>query len=140
MDDGVDILDGPVRQARRAGAEPSLPVIANPKATTPTRTPPLRSLLIVGLTLDGRGFRPSDWSERLAGAMSAFRPAGPNPGIAAFIGYSPHCVPRTVGGHKCVLVNEALRGIEVLAWDFVMNFARDNQLEVRDVTLLPPPK
>jgi hypothetical protein len=93
-----------------------------------------REYLICGVTRDGKAFRPSDWSERLAGAMSAFRPAGAAAGIAAFIGYSPYCVPRTVDGHKCVLVNEALRGIEVLAWDFVMNFARDNELEVRDVT------
>jgi Protein of unknown function (DUF3579) len=93
-----------------------------------------RQFLIVGKTLDGKVFRPSDWSERLAGAMSAFRPAGSALGMAAFIGYSPYCVPRTVDGQKCVLVNEALRGIEVLAWDFVMHFARDNLLEVRDVT------
>jgi Protein of unknown function (DUF3579) len=97
-------------------------------------SPRLRQVLIVGVTMDGKTFRPSDWSERLAGAMSAFRPAGAQGGIAAFIGYSPYCVPRTVDGHKCVLVNEALRGIELMAWDFVMNFAHDNELEVRDVT------
>jgi hypothetical protein len=96
--------------------------------------PGLRQLLIVGITRDGKPFRPSDWSERLAGAMSAFRPGGGQGGIASFIGYSPYCVPRSVGGHKCVLVNEALRGVELMAWDFVMNFARDNELEVRDVT------
>ena len=95
--------------------------------------PKKRELLIVGVTKDGNPFRPSDWSERLAGAMSAFRPTGTQGGLASFIGYSPYCVPRTVGGHKCVLVNEALRGIEVLAWDFVMHFARDNELEIRDV-------
>ena len=91
-----------------------------------------KELLIVGVTRDGKPFRPSDWSERLAGVMSAFRPTGAHSGIAAFIGYSPYCVPRTVDGVKCVLVNEALRDIEVMAWDFVMNFARDNELEVRD--------
>jgi hypothetical protein len=46
------------------------------------------------------------------------------------IGYSPYCVPRVVDGVKCVIVNEALRGIEPMAWDFVMNFARDNDLQV----------
>lgn len=140
MDDVVDILDEPVRYAPSAGAARSLPAMPNSNTTSLPRTPKLRSLLIVGLTLDGKVFRPSDWSERLAGAMSAFRPPGSNPGIASFIGYSPYCVPRTVDGHKCVLVNEALRGIEVLAWDFVMNFARENQLEVRDVTPLTQPQ
>jgi hypothetical protein len=29
-----------------------------------------------------------------------------------------------------VIVNEALKDIEPMAWDFVMNFARDNGLKV----------
>ena len=47
---------------------------------------------------------------------------------AAFIGYSPYCVPRIIDGVKCVVVNEKLRELEPMAWDFVMNFARDNDL------------
>ena len=92
-----------------------------------------RLVFIQGLTLEGRNFRPSDWAERLAGAMSSFRPGGSAGGIGAFIGYSPYCVPRIIGGVKGVLVNEALRGIEPMAWDFVMNFARDNHLKVVDL-------
>ena len=89
-----------------------------------------RVYTIQGVTREGAPFRPSDWAERLAGAMSCFRPEGVQGGIGAFIGYSPYCVPRLIGGVKCVIVNEALRGIEPMAWDFVMNFARDNQLRV----------
>ena len=89
-----------------------------------------RQFYIQGITADGRAFRPSDWAERLAGAMSSFRPGGSASGIAAYIGYSPYCVPQVVDGVKCVLVNEALRDIEPMAWDFVMNFARDNGLKV----------
>lgn len=96
-------------------------------------TPP-RQFCIQGLTLEGRTFRPSDWAERLAGAMSCFRPAGASAsGIAAYIGYSPYCVPQVVEGVKCVIVSEALQGIEPMAWDFVMNFARDNQLRVAEI-------
>ena len=81
------------------------------------------------MTREGKPFRPSDWAERLAGAMSCFRPdSGGGPG--AFIGYSPYCVPRIVANVKGVLVNEALRELEPMAWDFVMNFARDNALVV----------
>jgi Protein of unknown function (DUF3579) len=94
--------------------------------------PKPRQLLIRGITKDGGTFRPSDWSERLAGAMACFRPEGAAGGIASFIGYSPLCVPRSVEGVKCVLVSEALRGVEPMAWDFVMNFARDNELEVAE--------
>ena len=50
----------------------------------------------------------------------------------SFIGYSPYCVPRFVGGVKGVLVNPKLRELEPMAWDFVMNFARDNDLVVID--------
>jgi len=93
-----------------------------------------RQVYIQGLTRDGQAFRPSDWSERLAGAMSSFRPGGVRGGVAAHIGYSPYCVPRVVAGVKCVLVSEALKDIEPMAWDFVMNFARDNELSLVDAS------
>jgi hypothetical protein len=93
-----------------------------------------RRLFIRGITSQGQIFRPSDWAERLAGAMSSFRPAGSVGGIAAYIGYSPYCVPQLIEGVKCVLVSEALRDVEPMAWDFVMNFARDNELSVVDAS------
>ena len=96
-----------------------------------------RQFFIQGTTREGKTFRPSDWAERLAGAMSGFRPEGVQSGIGAFSGYSPYCVPRVINGVKCVIVNEALRGIEPMAWDFVMNFARDNDLEVAEACLVP---
>ena len=99
--------------------------------------PKPRELFIQGLTLDGRTFRPSDWAERLAGAMSSFRPGGVHGGIGAFIGYSPYCVPRVINGIKCVIVSEALKDIEPMAWDFVMNFARDNELQLTEACLIP---
>jgi hypothetical protein len=92
---------------------------------------------IQGVTLDGQPFRPSDWAERLAGAMSCFRPDGVHGGIGSFIGYSPLCVPRVINGVKCVIVSEALRAVEPMAWDFVMNFARDNQLVLTEACLIP---
>lgn len=98
-----------------------------------------REVFIQGITKSGRAFRPSDWAERLAGAMSSFRPGGVPPGSRAHIGYSPYCVPRVIDGVKCVIVNEALRDIEPMAWDFVMNFARDNELQVFEACLLPEP-
>jgi hypothetical protein len=102
-----------------------------PQPLLMTATSP-RRLLILGTTLQGRSFRPSDWAERLAGAMSSFRPGGAAAGRGGPIGYSPYCVPQVVQGVKAVLVNEALRDIEPMAWDFVMNFARDNELQVVD--------
>lgn len=93
---------------------------------------------IQGVTLEGHVFRPSDWSERLAGAMSSFRPGGAR--AHRGMGYSPYCVPRVINGVKCVIVNDKLRGIEPMAWDFVMNFARDNRLQVVHACLVEPAK
>ena len=93
-----------------------------------------RQFHIHGVTLDGRRFRPSDWAERLAGAMSSFRPGGSAAGPGAHIGYSPLCFPHSLDGDRGVLVSDALRDIEPMAWDFVMNFARDNGLKVTEVT------
>ena len=96
-------------------------------------------VFIQGVTHDGKTFRPSDWAERLAGAMSCFRPEGSAGGRGAFIGYSPYCVPRFVGGIKGVIVSAALRDLEPMAWDFVMNFARDNALVVVEDPQLAAP-
>jgi len=122
----------PAAERRLLWAEPPEWLPLRPEPARMTATKP-RKMFIQGLTLDGRTFRPSDWAERLAGAMSSFRPEGVRGGIGAFIGYSPYCVPRVVDEVKCVRVDEALREIEPMAWDFVMNFARDNQLRVREV-------
>ena len=109
----------------------------NSAPTEPMSSPTPREFFIQGITPDGKTFRPSDWAERLAGAMSCFRPDGVHGGIGAFIGYSPYCVPRVINGVKCVIVNEALKGIEPMAWDFVMSFARDNQLQLTEACLMP---
>ncbi len=87
-----------------------------------------KEVFILGLTQDGRTFRPSDWAERLAGVMSSFRPGGAQPG--SHLSYSPWCIPTVIDGVKCVIVNSELRGHEPMAWDFVMNFAKDNELQV----------
>ena len=117
------------------GSVPERPT--SPCMTVLPRPAKPRQFFIQGITKDGRTFRPSDWAERLASAMSCFRPEGSVGGIGAFIGYSPYCVPTVVGGVKCVIVNEALCGIEPMAWDFVMNFARDNELQLGEVCVLP---
>ena len=96
-----------------------------------------REVFIQGITIQGRVFRPSDWAERLAGVMSSFRPGGVQPG--SHLSYSPWCVPTTIDGVKCVVVHSDLREAEPMAWDFCMNFAKDNELQVIEACLLPDP-
>ena len=100
-------------------------------------SPTAKEVFIQGVTSDGRTFRPSDWAERLAGVLSSFRPGGAHPG--SHLSYSPWCVPTTINGIKCVIVNSELREHEVMAWDFALNFARDYGLQVVEACLLPDP-
>ena len=87
-----------------------------------------KQIYILGVTKAGKPFRPSDWAERLAGVMSQFRPGGPQPG--SHLGYSPWCIPTSFGDVKCIIVHRDMRDYDVMAWDFCVNFARDNDLQV----------
>ncbi len=98
-------------------------------------SPSTKEVFIQGVTHDGKTFRPSDWAERLAGVMSQFRPGGSRPG--SHLSYSPWCIPTTLNGVKCVVVHRDLQNHEPMAWDFVINFARDNNLQVAEACLLP---
>lgn len=67
--------------------------------------------------------------------MCSFRPGGPQPG--SHLSYSPWCVPTIINGIKCVVVRHELKEADVMAWDFVMHFARDNGLQVVEACLVP---
>jgi hypothetical protein len=74
-------------------------------------------------------------ADRLCGVMSQFRPRGAQSG--SHLTYSPWCVPAVISGVKGVVVNAELREAEPLAWDFVINFAKDNHLQMADACLIP---
>ncbi|MDB5762378.1 MAG: hypothetical protein JWQ21_1373 [Herminiimonas sp.] len=99
---------------------------------------PAREFFIQGITSDGKQFRPSDWAERLCGVMSCFRSEGSG-GPNAHLQYSPYVRPTLLGGIKSVVVNEDLREIEPLAYHFVVDFAKDNDLQIVAACLLPEP-
>lgn len=80
--------------------------------------------VIKGLTEQGKPFRPSDWAERLCGVMSAF-------GSDGRMQYSPYVFPIDSAGLKCVVVDTRLEDIEPMAYRFLVNFARDNTLQIR---------
>ena len=103
-----------------------------------SRNTTAREFFILGVTNDGKQFRPSDWAERLCGVMSCFRPEGSG-GPNAHLKYSPYVRPILLNGVKSVVVHEDLRRIEPLAYHFVLDFAKDNNLQVADACLLPEP-
>jgi hypothetical protein len=90
-----------------------------------TSAAPANEFFIQGITSDGRAFRPSDWAERLCGVMSAF-------GGDHRMQYSPFVHPVTANGVRCVVVDVRLEQIEPMAYRFLLSFAKDNELQVRD--------
>jgi hypothetical protein len=86
---------------------------------------------IQGITSTGKKFRPSDWSERLAGVMACFGP-GARKGPNAYMQYSLYVRPTMIGDLNCVILDSRLRDIEPMAFDFVLNFAKDNDLVVTE--------
>jgi hypothetical protein len=90
---------------------------------------------IQGITKSGKKFRPSDWSERLCGVMSGFGPKAKGPN--AYMQYSIYVRPTIIGDVKAVILDARLRDIEPMAFDFVLNFASDNDLVVSEACELP---
>ena len=80
-------------------------------------------LIIKGLTLDGQQFRPSDWSDRLCGVMSAF-------GTDEQLRYSPLVTPALRDGLRCVIVRRELAELEPRLFKFFLSFAVGNDLQI----------
>jgi len=83
-------------------------------------------VVIWGITLAGRKFRPSDWSDRLAGLTSAF-------GDDHKLSYSPFVRPISVGSAKAVIVAHELEALEPRLFRFFLGFAHDNELQIERV-------
>lgn len=87
----------------------------------------IESFIIIGVTREGKTFRPSDWADRLCGIMSAF-------GADNRMMYSPYVRPGcTLKGEKTVVVDARLYDIEPLAFKFMVNFANDNNLKMEPI-------
>jgi Protein of unknown function (DUF3579) len=80
-------------------------------------------LVIKGLTREGQQFRPSDWSDRLCGVMSAF-------GADEQLRYSPLVQPALREGLRCVIVKKELAGLEPRLFKFFLSFAVENDLQI----------
>jgi hypothetical protein len=82
---------------------------------------------IAGVTGDGKPFRPGDWADRLAGVITLFvKEKRPSSGVAA----TWLAVPFVQGGVRCLSVSPQLAQVCPEAFDFLMRFARDNELVV----------
>lgn len=82
-----------------------------------------KKVIIRGLTLDGGKFRPSDWAERLCGAVASY---GPGRRII----FHPSVRLATLEGVKCVVIDADLEQKDEMLFDFLLDFAKDNHLQI----------
>ena len=96
-------------------------------ALSDRRGPPMElaglDVVIWGITAAGKPFRPSDWTDRIAGLTSAF-------GEDRKLVYSPLVLPVMVDGARAVIVGHELEAIEPRLFRFLLSFAQDNELQV----------
>ena len=94
--------------------------------------------IIFGVTSTGEKFRPSDWIERFCGVMApydtTYESSGERVNIQKGMGYSDLVFPTTHNGERVVMALERLNDIEPLAWEFVLNFIKENNLKTDKIS------
>lgn len=85
--------------------------------------PKAKTIIIEGVTEQGKPFRPSDWAERMSGSMASFENRR--------IRYSPLLQPSiNTDGYKCVLLDPKLKETSPQVYKAIMDFARQNNLKI----------
>lgn len=79
-------------------------------------------IVIEGVTPEGEAFRPSDWAERVSGSLSTFRNHR--------IYYSPLLRPSIQNENKCVVLDKSLKDKNPALYDYILDFARKNNLKI----------
>lgn len=82
-----------------------------------------KKIIIEGVTTKGNTFRPSDWAERMSGAMASFKNSR--------IHYSPLLQPSVNHeGYKCVLLDPKLKESSPEIYQAILDFAKTNHLKI----------
>ena len=81
-------------------------------------------LVIEGIREDGSRFRPSDWIERISATLATF---GPDHRLR----YARGVQPKVINGQKCLVVDDLLREEDPAAYEYVLAFAKANQLRMK---------
>ncbi len=79
-------------------------------------------IVIEGITEDGVSFRPSDWAERMSGALSTFKNHR--------IFYSPLLRPSIQNEHTCLVLDPSLKDSHPALYEHILEFARKNKLKI----------
>ena len=84
-----------------------------------------KKIVIEGVTSQGKTFRPSDWAERMSETMATFKNSR--------IYYSPILQPSVNhDGYKCVILDPKLKESSPDVYEAILNFAKDNNLNICD--------
>jgi hypothetical protein len=94
------------------------------QAQAQTQAKPER-LIIQGVTARGQTFRPRDWAERLCGCVADVGPGRRQQ-------FSPYVYVSYVPGVKSLVVERGLWENNPKSYDFLVSFARDNNLKISE--------
>lgn len=82
-----------------------------------------KTIIIEGVTPQGKTFRPSDWAERMSGSLASFKNSR--------IRYSPLLQPSVNSeGYQCVLLDPKLKESSPQLYQSILDFAKANNLRI----------
>lgn len=82
-----------------------------------------KKIVILGVTPQGKAFRPSDWAERMSESMASFKNRR--------IYYSPMLQPSiNEEGNKCILLDPKLKETSPQIYQSILDFAKANHLKI----------
>lgn len=82
-----------------------------------------KSVVIKGITDEGKTFRPSDWAERMSGNLATFKDCR--------LHYSPLLLPSmTEDGDKCLILDPILKQTNPELYESLLAFAEANHLKI----------
>jgi len=90
-------------------------------------------VIIQGITESGGKFRPSDWAERLCGAVASY---GPGRRII----FHPNVKLASIKGVKCVVIDAILEQEDEMLFEFLTDFADENRLQILKTDTFPLPE
>lgn len=82
-------------------------------------------IIIQGLTLAGKPFRPSDWVDRMCSTYATF-------GEDKKLRYSPYLKPKVIDNVRCLAVDLKLKEANPEGFEQLIQFANENQLAILD--------
>ncbi|MDP8567455.1 DUF3579 domain-containing protein [Methylophilus aquaticus] len=82
-----------------------------------------QEIIIQGITLTGKQFRPSDWVDRMCSTYATF-------GDDKKLRYSPYLKPKLVNNVRSLSVDMKLKEVNPEGFEQLIQFAKENQLSV----------